>query len=124
MAILSTRKFVRKKEIGSGDVISFGYTPESLQTKIYTVLVIDPNKGNAHTSYVPKLHGLDVTDATEEELIDIYEDLGLSIFGARLDSDVIYSRYRASPIVSKRIYKTFDPPKIKNPRLVQFGVRA
>lgn len=128
MSLRSSATYTSPGKIQSGMMIDFSYTKKDSTAGRYEVIVIDPAKKSGDNLY---LHGLLIDDLSDMDLVRVSTEIG-QVFnydpdGDRkapltyLQSDVAYERYKASPFLSKRIYRTFLLESIRSPRQIVIG---
>lgn len=130
MPIRSERRFISLSNVRPGMIVQFNYTKLSGDSGSYVVLVIDPSRQNTHAREL-QLHGYDIQDMTDEELITFISNLRKSIqfdpeFRNRsivsdLDSDEAYETFMSSRFKDSRPYRTFNLSKINQLRQVLLG---
>jgi hypothetical protein len=127
MALRSTRRFISKRDILSGMLLDINYQKNSGENKIYSVLVIDPDKVNQHTNN-RQLHGILIDDLTDDEIIKLINDMGELTYDsedtraplADLQNNEAYQRFSANYDTKKR-YRTFTLENISSARQILIG---
>lgn len=127
MPLRSEGLYISPTDLQTGMMIDFSYTKRDSSVERYTVLVIDPAKRAGDKVY---LHALLIDDFSDMELVRLSTEVG-KVFNydpderevpiTHLQSDDAYLRYKASPFLNKRIYRTFLLENIANPRQILIG---
>lgn len=127
MPLRSEGRFISLEDLRTGMMITFSYIKRDLSEARYTAIVIDPAKKTENNVY---LHALLIDDLSDMELVQLSTEVG-QVFNydpddreasiTDLQSDDAYARYKASPFLNQRIYRTFLLENIRNPRQILIG---
>lgn len=130
MALRSERRYISLSAVKPGMILQFNYVKLSGDSGSYIVLVVDPNRRNSHARE-PQLHGYDIQEMTDEEIISFISNLRKRIFldpefrregiVQDIDSDEAYEAYVSSRYKDDRPYRTFNISKMSQVRQVLVG---
>lgn len=130
MPLRSERRFIGVSNVTSGMIVQFNYTKLNGDSNQYVVLVVDPYRKNERAREY-QLHGYDVKDMSDEELITF-----ATTFRSRIEIDPIerrkelvgdlntqeaYETFRSSQFSQGRPYRTFNLSKITQMRQILIG---
>lgn len=130
MPLRSERRFIGVSNVTSGMIVQFNYTKLNGDSNQYVVLVVDPYRKNERARE-HQLHGYDVKDMSDEELITF-----ATTFSSRIQIDPVerrkelvgdlntqdaYETFRSSQFSQGRPYRTFNLSKITQMRQILIG---
>jgi hypothetical protein len=127
MPLRSEGRYISPEEFQTGMMIDFSYTKRDSTVQRYLAIVIDPAKKTGDNIY---LHALLIDGLSDMELVRLSIEVG-QVFNydpddreapiTYLQSDDAYSRYKASPFLNQRIYRTFLLENVTSPRQILIG---
>lgn len=128
MGIRSERRFISLSDVVPGMVVDFAYTKLNGERGNYTVLVVEPSRIN-DTAKEPQLHGYNITELSDLELIKFLAGFKTSINLSPEDRSApvveglnTTEAYEAFKLMDdKRLYRTFIVSKIDRLRQVLLG---
>lgn len=127
MGLRAEGLFISPNDLVSGMMIDFFYTKRDSTVERYTAIVIDPAKKAGDNLY---LHALLIDGMSDMEMVRLATEVG-QVFNydpdnrdapiTYLQSNEAYIRYKASPLLNQRIYRTFLLENITSPRQLLIG---